>query len=121
MATVTDIKFESHLQDLLRALPEQKKVGLKAIGYAGETNAKMEITKAIYDKPESPNYKRTGNLRNSLTHAETEDAVYIGSNLEYAAPVELGTSRMRPRPYLRPAVENYKDQYKNLLIDALKG
>ena len=108
--------------DLIKdALEDQVEQALIAVGITAENNAKREITRAVYDTPESPSYVRTGRLRNSLTHsvAMNEKAVYIGSNVEYAAYVELGTSRMRERPYLRPAVTNYTDEYKNLVKQAL--
>lgn len=51
---------------------------------------------------------RTGRLRSSISHVIGKDAqsVYadIGSNVEYAAWVELGTRRAKPYPYLRPAL-----------------
>lgn len=51
---------------------------------------------------------RTGRLRASISHVigKDEAGVYadIGSNVEYAAWVELGTRRARPYPYLRPAL-----------------
>lgn len=108
--------------DLIKdALEDQVEQALIAVGIAAENNAKREITRAVYDTPESQSYVRTGRLRNSLTHsvAMNEKAVYIGSAVEYAAYVELGTTRMRPRPYLRPAVTNYTDEYKNLIKQAL--
>jgi HK97 gp10 family phage protein len=103
------------------ALEDQVEQALIAVGITAENNAKREITHAVYDTPESKSYVRTGRLRNSLTHSVemNEKAVYIGSNVEYAAPVELGTSKMRARPYLRPAVTNYTDEYKNLVKQAL--
>ncbi len=103
------------------ALEDQLEQALTAVGITAENNAKREITRAVYDQPESKSYVRTGRLRNSLTYyvAMNEKAVYIGSAVEYAAPVELGTSRMRARPYLRPAVANYTDEYKNLIKQAL--
>lgn len=109
--------------DLIKdALEDQVEQALIAVGITAENNAKREITRAVYDTPESKSgYVRTGRLRNSLTHsvAMNEKAVYIGSAVGYAAPVELGTSRMRARPYLRPAVTNYTDEYKNLIKQAL--
>lgn len=52
----------------------------------------------------------TGRLRSSITHSEPERrgdvvAVRIGTNVEYARFVELGTSRARAQPYLRPALD----------------
>lgn len=50
----------------------------------------------------------TGRLRSSITHELAKDAQGIvgtvGTNVEYAAYVELGTSRMSAKPYLRPAL-----------------
>lgn len=114
---------------LLRGL---EKVGLVAEGYAKKL--------APVD---------TGNLRNSITHevVEDENAVYIGTNTEYAAYVELGTGiyaeggggrptpwvyqdangnwhythRQKPQPYLKPAVADHAQTYHNILADALKG
>lgn len=108
--------------DLIKdALEDQLEQALIAVGITAESNAKKEITRAVYDTPESKTYVRTGRLRNSLTHSVemNEKAVYIGSAVEYAAYVELGTIRMRARPYLRPAVANYTDEYKNLIKQAL--
>jgi HK97 gp10 family phage protein len=52
----------------------------------------------------------TGRLRSSITHSEPERrgdvlVVRIGTNVEYARFVELGTSRMSAQPYLRPALD----------------
>lgn len=139
------VKVTDNSDLFLDALKERKAAALFAIGLAAEANAKQEITQAIYNKPPSPNYVRTGRLRNSITFATSEkhstgkppatpedytphgqaeeDAVYIGTNVEYAAPVELGSSKRKGRPFLKPAVteKEYVDQYKRLAEDALKG
>lgn len=50
----------------------------------------------------------TGRLRASITHRLEHDAegllAIIGTDVEYAAYVEFGTSHMRAQPYLRPAL-----------------
>ena len=48
-----------------------------------------------------------------------EKAVYIGSNVEYAPFVELGTSRSRAKPYLRPAAEGHGEEYKQIIKNEL--
>ena len=57
----------------------------------------------------------TGRLRNSIRHDLTDRAVLISANTEYAGYVELGTSRQKPQPYLRPALSDHIDEYKLLI------
>lgn len=105
------VTFESHIGEFLDALPEQIEQALIAIGMTAETYAKQECP------------VDTGRLRNSITHEVemSEQAAYIGSNVEYAAFVECGTSRMAPRPYLRPAAENHSSEYRDLAKAALQS
>lgn len=63
----------------------------------------------------------TGRLRASITHAVEEDTAYVGTNVEYAPYVELGTSKMAARPYLRPAAEDHKKEYGAMMEQALKN
>lgn len=119
-----EVTLTSNKDEILEALGEQLGQAMIAIGMTAESNAKQEITKAVYDTPESKSgYVRTGRLRNSISYGVDTDepAVYIGSNVEYAPYVELGTSKMRARPFLKPAVENYAGEYKDLLEQAMKS
>jgi HK97 gp10 family phage protein len=108
---MADVVFESHLGEFLDALPEQIEQALIAIGMTAETYAKEECP------------VDTGRLRNSITHDVdmSDQAAIIGSNVEYAAYVELGTSRQKAQPYLRPAAENHSSEYKALAQSALKS
>lgn len=65
----------------------------------------------------------TGNLRGSITHEVDagDNAVYIGTNVEYAPHVELGTSRQKAQPFLRPAASEHGAQYRQVLKEALGG
>lgn len=120
MAITVDIIDNS---DQVRAeLQDKLSVALEKIGLAGEAFAKEEITAAVYDTPESRSgYKRTGRLRNSLSHTTDSDSAYIGTNVEYAAYVELGTSKMAAKPYLKPAVQNHTSEYKELAESVFKS
>lgn len=61
----------------------------------------------------------TGRLRASLTSkvetSKDEIIGTVGTNVEYGAPVELGTPRRPATPYLFPALEKNKDKIKELL------
>ena len=50
---------------------------------------------------------RTGTLRRSIFHDIDKDKnqAMIGSNVEYAPYVELGTHKWEGKPFLRPALE----------------
>jgi len=52
-----------------------------------------------------------GNLRDSINHKvlKLELSVKIGTPVEYAPFVELGTSKMAAQPFLRPAVLQNKE------------
>ena len=65
----------------------------------------------------------TGNLRGSITYEVDAggNAVYIGTNVEYAPYVELGTSRQKAQPFLRPAASEHGAQYRQVLEKALGG
>lgn len=62
----------------------------------------------------------SGKLLGSITHEVDEDnlTVYIGTDTEYAPYVELGTSKMQPHPFLRPAVYENIDNIKRIMTDA---
>lgn len=105
-----EVVFESHLGEFQEALESQIEQALIAIGMTAETYAKENCP------------VDTGRLRNSITHeVEMGDkSAIIGTNVEYAAFVELGTSKMKARPYLRPAAESHSEEYKALVEAALK-
>ena len=110
MDQVADVVIESNVNEVKEALQEKIEAGLIAVGLTAEGNAKQLCP------------VDTGRLRNSITNQVLVDekAVIIGTNVEYAPYVELGTSRMKAQPYLRPAVTNYTHVYQILLNDALK-
>lgn len=97
---------------------------LEAIGLQAEGYAKDELSKP---KPHSDGTTRpnvdTGRLRNSITHSydSFEQKAYVGTNLSYAAYVEMGTSKSKAYPYLKPAIVNHIDEYKQMVEYFLKN
>ena len=83
---------------------------LEAIGASAEGHAKSE---APVD---------TGELRNSISHATLDGkSVAVGSNTEYAIYQEMGTYKMPPHPYIKPAVSDHTAEYKSIVEAAMKA
>ena len=126
---MSDVSFESHLDEILQNLDQDKiprileTMGLVAEGYA---------------KRLCP--VDTGNLRNSITHDSdmSDQTAVIGTNVEYGKYVELGhrqdpgryvpaigkrlvADHVAPQPFLRPAVEDHKSEYKNIAESIMKS
>lgn len=114
MANIGTVQITSNVDEVRNALPEVLEKALTEIGIEAEGHAKEIIT--------AKGMVVTGLLRNSITHAlDGTNAVHIGTNVEYAPFIEAGTSRMAARPFLRPAVEDYRDEYKEILENNLKN
>ena len=113
-------------------------IGLKAEGYA-----KRLCPVGTVESTGKKGY-RGGTLRNSITHVVDGDVLSVGSNIPYAAFVELGTGPhfepppdwetftskrgsgvgrgyVKPRRYLQPAIEEHAGEYKTIWESELRG
>ena len=134
-----DVTFIDNSDEILNefqstAIRAQEKCGLIAENYA-----KRNLTEnGSVD---------TSKLRNSISHEvdESGQAVYVGTNVEYAPYVELGTGKYiqggRPtpwvyqdangnwhwtqgnpaKPFLKPAVADHAQTYRNIIEDEMKN
>ena len=97
-------------------------------GYIGGL-LRGSITHALSGKqPAISNYQdNAGTRRGSYSGTAPEEsdsnksAVYIGTNVEYAPYVCLGTINMKAQPFLKPAVNDHKDEYRKILENSLKN
>lgn len=135
-------RMVSHRQEIIDAKDEAVKRAMIQIGMAAETYAKALCPVGT---PESTGIKGYigGTLRGSITYATEEqhstgqapakgadykmlatpekERVYIGTNVEYAPYVEMGTVKMKPKPYLKPAIANNAAEYQSIIERELKG
>lgn len=136
------IKTKDNTDEVLSALDKAVERGLEAIGMVAEGHAKKIITQA--------NAVDTGRLRNSITYAvsgksanissysgdhgekggtyqgqapdDKGKAVYVGTNVEYAPGIELGTHRKAGAVhFLQDAATNHTSEYKKLMEDSMKN
>lgn len=105
------IKFEikDNSEAFKAALKSRLPVALEAVGIQAEGYAKAMCP------------VDTGRLRNSISHAVSQETAYIGTNVEYAPYVELGTYKQAAKPYLKPAVANHTGEYKRIIQSLLQG
>ena len=103
------VDYKDNSQQILSALEKGIKNGLEAIGLTAETYAKKETPVC------------TGRLRNSISHTVDGEAAYIGTNVEYAPYLELGTKKIAAHHYLKRAATEHKDEYKNLTAQAIQS
>ena len=101
------VDYKDNSKQILSAMEKGIKNGLEAIGLTAET----------YAKKATP--VDTGRLRNSISHSVDGEAAYIGSNVEYAPYVELGTSRAKAHHMLQKAATEHSAEYKRLAEDAV--
>lgn len=85
---------------------------------AARTNIDVTDRASLPGDPPAPD---TGVLRNSITHEiVTPNLLRVGTSLEYAAPLEFGTTRIAPRPFIRPAFAKARGQMSEALIATLR-
>ena len=132
-------KIESHADEVIAAARAARARALEKVGLTAEKHAKKNLT----DFPRLD----TGRLRNSVSHVSGESAVYIGTNVDYAIYVEVGTGiyasdgRGRKMPwlymddegnyhvtrgmeashFLKNAAEGHKDEYRQIIKSEFKG
>lgn len=104
---MADVELKSNVDKIEAEFQKAKQRALEKIGILVEGRAAKN---APVD---------TGRLRNSITHETEQDYAIIGTNVEYAPYQELGTSKMKAQPYLRPAVDQSQGDIKKILEQEL--
>ena len=107
------VDYKDNSQRILTAMEKGKHNALTAIGSSAETHTKDNIT--------ADDLIDTGRLRNSISYAVDGEAAYIGTNVEYAPYLELGTKKIAAHHYLKRAATEHKDEYKNLTAQAIQS
>ena len=115
------VEFKTYRPKVESALQQAIDRALEIIGGKAESYAKLRCP------------TKTSRLKNSITHVqEDEKTEVIGTNVKYAPFVELGHHQevgryvpaigkrlvkdwVEPHAFLRPAMENHRDEYNHVL------
>ena len=140
-----NIEFRDNTEEVLSALEAAIRRGNEAIGLAAERHAKKKITEAkavdtgrlrnsityalAGEETHIKSYRadKGGKDRETYTYDGTAEGkkgsgVYIGTNVEYAPGIELGTHRSAGAVhFLQDAATGHTDEYKKLMEDSMKN
>ena len=138
----TTIKIENNSKKILEEFDDAilralERIGSQAEGYAKDLAPydtgflRNSITHAIggesaaqgqysADNAGSDGVKRSGSYSGTAEKDESP-SVLIGSNVEYAAAQETGSSRSAAHPYIVPAVKNHASTYRAIIKDELES
>jgi phage gpG-like protein len=106
---MSNYSVKDNTDEVLSAMEKAIKRGLEAIGLTAEGHAKKNTP------------VDTGRLRNSIAHTVEDKAAYIGTNVEYAPYVELGSRGRDGKHMLQRAATEHADEYKRLMEDSMKN
>ena len=79
-------------------------------------NEKLEIAAQMIERTAKKVYVpvKTGTLKRSITHIIKKLTAFIGSNLNYATHIEMGTTKQEAQPYLLPSLMANLQKIKKL-------
>lgn len=138
---IKKVKITDNTKKFIQAKDDAVERSLIIIGGKGEKYAKALCPVGTPESTGIPGYVG-GRLRNSITYAtHTEHSsgsspaeagdyalhgavkkgtVVIGTNVEYGPYVELGTIKMKARPYLRPAIVDHLQEFGHIIKNEFK-
>ena len=137
---MSNFKLTNNSGKLLQAVREYRDEKLEEIGQRAEDYAQRLTPVGTPESTGIAGY-RGGTLRKSITHKVVDDTVYVGSNVEYAPYVELGTGiyatdgngrkspwvwvdkngkahytrGMEPKHMLKKSIADHLDEYKKII------
>jgi phage gpG-like protein len=120
-------EFARNLAAAAIVVKGRAKVLLSVAGTTGQgRDAKGQFRRVYGSNPSAPGeppHKQTGRLRGSVAHEVDKTALSarVGTNVKYGRWLELGTSKMAARPWLRRALNESLATVRALLAKRPAG
>lgn len=134
-------EFKWHGKEVERKLNARAEQALEKVAILTTNTAKLSMTEAKSgtpvpagqgsrggrpwqkrqrSAPGEPPAVQTGQLRASVTYVKPAPLIrHVGTNVKHGLYMEIGTSTIRPRPWLRPAFNRNKDKLAKFMKDAV--
>ncbi len=91
-------------------------------GYENEINTALQKTAELaFFEAKACCPVRTGRLKNSIQLSRKGNSAVIGTDVEYAPAVELGTERQQPKSFLGRGINAAKSQAAQIFISEMFG
>jgi HK97 gp10 family phage protein len=106
---------------------EISQAGTLRYGKGSRSKQSKTIYNFTHSAPGNPPYKQTGRLRASITWELVPIGGglvvigRVGTNVKYARWLELGTSKMKARPFLRRTLIKYMPELRAILTKKIGG
>lgn len=81
---------------------------------------KANISSYRATKSDKNGVYRVGEYNGTMPE-ESKKSVYIGTNVEYGAYVELGSRGKNGKPFLKPAATDFADDYRAIMKDEMQN
>lgn len=146
MPTVVSVKITDNSDEFLAELEKRARGALVAVGVQAEGHCKQELShtpkridtgllhnsityayageptaiKSYHGDKERNGAIPTGSYSGSAP-VEMNPTVYVGTNVEYAPYVEMGTDRMKPNHFIKNGCSKNKDEYIGIIKKHLEG
>ena len=135
--------IEDNTDEIINLLDQACEKALIAIGEKAKTYATKLCPTGTPESTGVPGYQG-GTLKQSITYEADNESMTLGTNVEYAPYVELGTGPnftpppeweefdvptpkgighgyVEPRPFIRPAISDHLEEYKNIIKNELEN
>jgi len=133
-----EIQFENHIDEVVAKIQGNLKTKMedatmtvrnKAVEVLSGTRSGRQYyvpyTKTLYtaSAPGEAPAVATGRLRQSIATEVSQDGLQggVGTDLDYGLFLEQGTSKMQPRPWLRPSFEQTQEEVKKIFTEGYNG
>jgi HK97 gp10 family phage protein len=111
-------------KEFLQKLKEEQAKNLERAAIHVKNKVKENISDAYppASSPEDFPHRRDGELRRSMAHEVDKDKLVarVGTNKVYGRHLELGTSKMKKRPFLRTTLAEERRAIAKLMTAKIK-